>query len=102
MVYKEPPAKVIVASTVARSSDPTRKSAAILPSQSVALTRAGEAIFPPEKPGIMRGEIPQINNVMKPTARLWRMASMVKNGVWPNNMNNPSTMRRTLPMKAQI
>jgi hypothetical protein len=66
MSYRELPAKVIVA----RSRDPTRKSAAVLPSQSVALTRAGEAIFPPEKPGIMRGEMPQINNVMKPTARL--------------------------------
>ncbi len=70
MEYREPPAKLIVASTVARSSEPTRKSAAVLPSQSVALTRAGEAILPPEKPGIIRGEIPQINSVMKPTAKL--------------------------------
>ncbi len=68
--YREPPAKLIVASTVARSSDPTRRKAAVLPSQSVALTRAGEAIFPPEKPGTMRGEIPQIKSVMKPTAKL--------------------------------
>jgi len=44
------PCKLIVASTVARSSDPTRRSAAVLPSQSVALTNAGEAIFPLRTP----------------------------------------------------
>jgi hypothetical protein len=42
----------------------------MLPSQRVALTRTAVAIFPPEKPGIMRGAIPQINRVMKPTVRL--------------------------------
>ena len=102
MENREPPVKLIVASIAARSNDPTRKSAAVLPSQSIALTRAGEAIFPPEKPGIMRDEIPQINNVMKPTVRPWRIASMTKKGDWPNSMDNPSTMRRMLLSKAQM
>src|SRR5436309_7626344 len=47
MAYRELPATLSETSRGARSIVPTRKSAAVLPSQSVALTNAGEAMLPP-------------------------------------------------------
>src|SRR5258708_27704809 len=54
MEYKETPAKIAIADAGASNSDPTRRSTAVLPSHSVARTNPGDAIFPPENPGIIR------------------------------------------------
>lgn len=85
----------------AKSKEPTRSNAAVLPSQSVALTSAGEAIVPPENPGSMRGAMPQIRSVMKPMARLWRMASMANSGPVPMSVVNPLIVSRAPPRHAQ-
>ncbi len=50
---------------------------------SVAVTSLGERIVLLEKPGIIRTAIPQSSKVMKPTAKLRRMASIVTGNI-PN------------------
>src|SRR6266536_6213628 len=55
IAYRELPATLSETSKGARRKVPTRSSAAVLPSQSVALTNAGEAMLPPENPGSIRG-----------------------------------------------
>ena len=69
---------------VEQLSSATRRTAAPLPSQSNATTQRGEAIRPPEKPGIMRDETPAMSNAMKPSARLWRGASSEIGGLAPS------------------
>src|SRR5450759_3434852 len=54
----------------ARREEPTRSAAALLPSQSVALTSLGETILLPEKLGNMRGAMPQISKAINPMAKL--------------------------------
>src|SRR5260370_24594133 len=101
MEYKETPAKIAIADAGASNSDPTRRSTAVLPSHSVARTNPGDAIFPPENPGIIRGALLQIKSAIKPVAKLWRLASITKNGPKPLSIVIPSTTSITPPNLAQ-
>src|SRR5579875_132304 len=85
----------------ARSSEPTRNSVARLPNKSVAMTSMGERIGLLENPGIIRTEIPQISKVINPTAKLWRITSILTGSVPVNNAAMPSITSSTPPNDAQ-